>query len=400
MQIQRSYFHKLWDETNERKISILLGARQVGKSTLLRQLEAEAKRRGLTTNFYDLEQPSDLKRLAGDAEEVVRELSGKARVVFIDEFHYLKNASKIFKAIYDSGKPVKIYASGSSSLEIHKHLKESLAGRFIRTLVFPLSLSEWREVPGFKETDYLVWGGLPGLIHQAKEEGRLALLDNILSTYITKDVKGLIKEENVRAFNSLLYLLAQAQSSIATASSLARETGLSESTMARHLEVMNQTYVLHTLTSYSTNLANELKKSKKYYFFDLGIRNALLKDFRPAEERQDKGCLYETAVMLHLISQLKPNMELRFWRTKKGEEVDFVLLKNRIPIPIEVKSQLVRPEVPPAVKNFLKRYPKAPFAIIFNCSFNKTVKMEDSSSPIRFIKWTSAADLDYLKSIR
>lgn len=400
MQIHRAYFNQLWDEASERKISILLGARQVGKSTLLRQLEAEAKRHGLTTNFYDLEQPSDLKRLAGDAEEVIHELSGKARVVFIDELHYLKNASKIFKAIYDSGKPVKVYASGSSSLEIHKHLKESLAGRFLRTLIFPLSLSEWKQVPHFKETDYLVWGGLPGLIHQAKEEGRLALLDNILSTYITKDIKGLIKEENVRAFNALIHLLAQAQGSIATASSLARETGLSESTVARHLEVMNQTYVLHAVTSYSTNLANELKKSKKYYFFDLGIRNALLKDFRSAGERQDKGSLYETAVMLHLISGLKPNMELRFWRTKKGEEVDFVLLKNRIPVPIEVKSELAGPEVPAGVRSFLKRYPKAPFAIVFNGSLEKIIEVKDLPSPIRFIKWTGAADLDYLKGIR
>lgn len=400
MQIQRPYFKQLWDEANERKISILLGARQVGKSTLLRQLEAEAKRRELTTNFYDLEQPSDLKRLAGDAEEVIHELSGKARMVFIDEFHYLKNASKIFKAIYDSGARVKIYASGSSSLEIHKHLKESLAGRFIRTFIFPLSLSEWRQIPDFKETDYLVWGGLPGLIHEAKEEGRLALLDNILSTYLTKDIKGLIQEENVRAFNALLHVLAQAQGSIATASSMARETGLSESTVARHLEIMSQTYVLHTVTSYSANLANELKKSKKYYFFDLGIRNALLKDFRSAGERQDKGSLYETAVMLHLISQLKPNMELRFWRTKKGEEVDFVLLKNRIPVPIEVKSELLKPEIPPGIRSFLKRYPKAPFAIIFNSSLEKTINISDSPRPIRFIKWTGPADLDYLKSVR
>ncbi len=90
---------------------------------------------------------------------------------------------------------------------------------------------------------------------------------------------------------------------------------------------MTQTYVLHVLPSYSTNLANELKKSKKYYFFDLGIRNTLLKDFRPAREREDKGVLYETAVMLHLRAQLQPNMELRFWKSKKGEEVDFILVE-------------------------------------------------------------------------
>jgi len=399
MQIQRHYFKKLWGEISDRKISILLGARQVGKSTLLRQLEREAKKQGYATGFYDLEQPADLKKLAGDSENVIGELTEKTRVAFIDEFHYLKNASKLFKAIYDSGKRVKIYASGSSSLEIHKHIKESLAGRFIRTMIFPLSLSEWRQVKGFKERDYLEWGGLPGLIHQHTDEERVGLLDNILSTYITKDIKGLIKEENVRAFNSLLYLVAQSQGALTAASGLARETGISESTVARHLEVMAQTYVLHALPSYSTNMANELKKSKKYYFFDGGIRNALLKDFRPAEEREDKGVLYETAVMLHLISRLKPNMELRFWRTKKGEEVDFVLVKNRVPLPIEVKSDLTKPEIPWGLKSFLRRYPKTPFAVVFNNSFEDIVQT-DTGRQLYFKKWTKVEELDYLQEIR
>lgn len=399
MEIPRPYFDSLLTEQSDPRISILLGARQVGKSTLMRQLEAEAKKRSYATRFYDLEQPADLKKLAGDAAHVIRELTAHARVVFIDEFHYLKNASKIFKAIYDSRKRVKIYASGSSSLQIHRHLKESLAGRFIRTTVFPLSLREWRSVKGFDEKDYLEWGGLPGLIHQKTPEDRLRLLENILSAYITKDIKGLIKEENIRAFNALLHLLAQSQGSLAVASSLARETGLSESTIARHLEVMSQTYVLYSLPSYSTNLANELKKSRKYYFFDMGIRNALLKDFRPASDREDKGVLYETAVMLHLISQLKPNMELRFWRTKKGEEIDFVLIKNRIPVPLEVKSDLSKPDIPSAIKSFFKRYPKAPFAIIFNNMIEETTQTDDGRK-IYFKKWTEAGELDYLKSVK
>ena len=398
MSIPRIYFDSLWKEISERKISILLGARQVGKSTLLRQLEDQAKKQGLATSFYDLEQSADLKRLSGNAETVIQELTRKRQIIFIDEFHYLKNASKIFKAIYDSRKRVKIYASGSSSLEIHKHLKESLAGRFFKTSIFPLSLIEWHQVRNFRDIHYLTWGGLPGLISQKTNDKKLALLDNILSTYITKDIKGLIKEENVRAFNSVLYLLAQSQGSMTSASNLARETGLSESTIARHLEVMIQTYVLHPLLSYSTNLANELKKSKKYYFYDLGIRNALLKDVRPAGVRDDKGVLYETAIALHLIFQLKPNMELRFWRTKKGEEVDFVLLKNRIPVPIEVKSRINKPEIPLGIKSFFRIYPVAPFALIFNESLE--TEIEDAAGhKIYFKKWQAASNLDYLKRI-
>ena len=396
--IQRLYFEGLWQERKKREISIILGARQVGKSTLLCQLQEKAKKKGLSTLFFDLEQPSHLRELAGDEEEVIQKLVSSSNIVFIDEFHYLKNASKIFKAIYDSNRKIKIYASGSSSIEIHKHLKESLAGRFIKTMVYPLSGSELGEIEKFDHSQYLQWGGLPGLLHQRGSEAKATLLENILSTYITKDVKGLIREENVRAFNTLLYSLAQAQGSISCASNLARETGLSESTVSRHLELMSQTYVLYALNSYSTNLANELKKSKKYYFYDLGIRNILLKDLRKAELREDKGILYETAVLLQLIPQLKPNMEIRFWRTKKQEEVDFVLLKNRIPVPIEVKSTLKTPEIPRGIISFMKRYPKSPFGIVFNTNLEET-KMLPDHKKIYFKKWQDSTYLSYMKSL-
>lgn len=397
MQINRLYFNKLWNEISEPFISILLGARQVGKSTLLRQLEEKAKKSSFTTAFYDLEQPSDLNRLSGTDQEIIRELTSQAQVIFIDEFHYLKNASKIFKAIYDGHKPVKIYASGSSSLEIHKHLKESLAGRFAKTIVYPLSIEEWKQCPNFSNDDYLQWGGMPALIHKPQANDRAALLENIVSSYITKDIKGLIKEENIRSFNSLLYLLAQSQGAVAVVSNLARETGLSESTVARHLEIISQTYVLHVVSSYSGNMANELKKSKKYYLFDIGIRNLLLKDFHAVSQREDKGALYETAVLLHLTAQLKPNMEIRFWRTKKGDEVDFVLLKNRVPIPIEVKSSLARPDAPKGLAGFIKRYPKAPFGVVFNASIEAEIKVE--GRPIFFKPWEQAAQVDFLKSV-
>jgi len=396
MYIKRLYFNGLWEESTEPEISILLGARQVGKSTLMRQLEAKARSVKKTTVFYDLEQPSDLQRLSGNPQQVIDELTSSGEVVFIDEFHYLKNASKIFKAIYDSKRKTKIYASGSSSLEIHKHLKESLAGRFRKTIIYPLSLSENLKVKGCYADDYLVWGGMPGLIHQSSLSSKLHLLENIVSTYITKDIKGLIKEENIRSFNSLLYHLAQSQGSMVVASNLARETGLSESTVARHLEIMAQTYVLYALPSYSTNLANELKKSKKYYLFDNGIRNLLLKDMGKITRREDKGVLYESIILCHLISKLQPNMELRFWRTKKGDEIDFVLIKNRIPIPIEVKSNLKNTDVPKGVIQFLKRYPKAPYAVVYNAKVVGKEKIFDRI--VYFKKWESVEQLEYLRN--
>ena len=376
MRIKRSIFKKLYNEVLEPEISILLGARQVGKTTLMRQLEARFRKDGLSTKFFDLESSADLEELSGTDKEVFDKIVKSGKVVFIDEFHYLKNASKLFKAVYDSRTSIKIYASGSSSLEIHKHLKESLAGRFRKTMIYPLSLEESKQIPKSDMNEFLKWGDMPGLIHRKTEDEKMDLLENIVSTYITKDIKALIKEENVRAFNSMLYSIAQNQGSLTVAANISRDAGISESTVANYLEIMSQTYVCHLIHSYSSNLANELKKSKKCYLFDIGIRNSLLKDFRYAWDREDKGTIYETFVLLHLMQQIKPNMEMRFWRTKKGAEVDFILLINRRPIPIEVKSDLKEPSVPAGMLSFMRAYPGVSNAYVFNETVKQNVKLD------------------------
>jgi predicted AAA+ superfamily ATPase len=156
-------------------------------------------------------------------------------------------------------------------------------------------------------------------------------------TYLLKDIKSLIREENIRAFNSILYGIAQNQGQIVSVASLARDAGLSEPAIKHHLELMSQTYVCFPLDSYARNLANELKKVKKYYLYDIGIRNCILNDYSQLDNRPDKGAIVESFVALALIKQLKPNMEIKFWRTRQGDEVDFILLKNRIPVPVEVK---------------------------------------------------------------
>lgn len=168
-------------------------------------------------------------------------LTQTAEILLLDEFHYLKNASHFFKAVFDSGAAVKIFASGSSSLEIHKHLKESLAG----------------------------------LLAKRDSQERQTYLHDLLETYILKDIKALIKDENIKAFNHLIYLLADSRGAVVSVANLAREVGLTARTIEKYLTILEQTYVCYPVPSFSTNLANELKKSKKYYLYDIGIRNAM-----------------------------------------------------------------------------------------------------------------------------
>ena len=373
-QINRLIFHRLQQEITQPEVNILLGARQVGKTTLLHALESYAQSAGYKTAFFDLEQPQVLAEFNRPSQQIIDRLKAAGQIIFIDEFQYLENASKIFKAIYDGTEKVKIVCTGSSSLEIHKHLHESLAGRRILFYISPLLYEEIKAAfPTSTLSEYLAYGGMPALTHVSLESRKQLLLTELLGAYILKDVKSLVREENIRAFNHLLYLLAQNQGALVSGHALSKEINMSAKAVARYLEILEQTFVNFHVCSYSTNLGNELKKSFKTYFYDTGIRNAILRDYAHFDGRPDQGAILESMVFMTLRSRLLPNMELKFWRTKDGSEVDFVLLKNRKPIPIEVKSRLSGPEIPRGLKRFIDRYPKTKAAYVVNLNRRGTV---------------------------
>jgi len=367
MDIKRHIKAKLCDDIINKQASILIGARQTGKTYLLRQIEEQAIKRGLSTCFFDLEQPETLAKFNISDSAIIELLVTSGDVVLIDEFHYIKNASKIFKAIYDRKKTVKIFASGSSSLEIHKHLKESLAGRKLLYRIYPCSYDEIKQaIENETFAYYCRYGGLPGLIHFFDPEKKQAVLLDILQSYLLKDIKSLIKEENIRAFNNLLFLLAQNQGSIVSTASISREVGLTARTIESYLEILEQTYVNFSIHSYSGNLGNELKKSKKYYLYDLGIRNILLKNFAALNERKDAGVILESFVFLELQKKLTPDSEIRFWRLRDGTEVDFIWIKNQKPYPVEVKMTCGKNEIPKGIIAFLNKYPQTSRAFAVN----------------------------------
>ncbi len=395
--IKRSIFNKLREEISNPEVLILLGARQVGKTTLLKALEKECRRMNITTKFYDLEQPHLLGQFNRPEEEIQRKITTAGKVVFIDEFQYIANASKIFKSIFDSAKHVKIICSGSSSLEIHKHLQESLAGRRFLYRIFPLAFFELNSQTGMNLKTYLKYGGMPGLTKTNSDERKQQILSELLSSYILKDVKSLVKEENLRAFNHFLYLLAENQGSVISIHSIANQVKMSSKAVNRYLDILEGTYVNFRIFSYSRNLGNELKKSCKTYLYDIGIRNALLRDFSSVNQRHDKGILFETFVFLSLQSRLKPNMELKFWRTKDGYEVDFILIKNRKPFPIEVKSQLTSIQIPKGLKHFLKRYPETTKAFVINEKLTETLM--SANTEILFLTFKNFDSDNFFKMI-
>ncbi len=373
--INRFILNKLQEELTQPEVLILLGPRQVGKTTLLKMLQDHAREKDHQTAFFDLEQPQILADFNRPNKEIIQKIVESGKIIFIDEFQYVANISKIFKAIFDSGRKIKIICSGSSSLQIHKHLKESLAGRRFLYRIYPLTLSELKAaVKNYSFENYLKFGGMPGLTQTDSAERKQQILNELLGSYILKDVKSLVKEENIRAFNHLLYLLAENQGSTISANSLAAEVGMSPKAINRYLEILEQTYVNYRIYSYSKNLGNELRKSCKTCLYDLGIRNALLKDFS-GPDRKDYGIILESFVFLRLRTMLQPNMEIKFWRTKDGGEVDFILLKDRRPIPIEVKATVEKSKIPLGLKRFLNRYPDVKSAYVINGSLNDRINL-------------------------
>ena len=315
---------------------------------------------------FNMEFPDDLLFFSKSENEIFNQLTATPNtIIFIDEFHYIKNSSKIFKGIYDKKKDIKIVVSGPSSLEIHKHLKESLAGRRRILRIFPLNWDEWQQTKG-KMEDFIVYGGMPGPVHLPTKEKKIEYLFQMVQAYILKDVKGLLKEENIRAFNHLLFYMAENQGQIIPVSNIAREIRVTNKTVEHYLTLMEQTFVLYQLSSFSRKLSNELKKSKKYYFYDNGIRNSLLKNFSRPDLRDDVDVLYESHVFLELHKRQRANVELRFWRTKQGDKVDFIWIEDQCPIPIEVKTSYNSNTPPKGLLKFLKAYPESPFGFIIN----------------------------------
>lgn len=366
MMIKRNILKQLQQELTQPEIVILLGPRQVGKTTLLKMLQDFCRKNGQKTAFFDLEQPSVSAEFNRSDKEITRMITEAGDVVFIDEFQYVSNISKIFKSVFDTGRKIKIVCSGSSSLEIHKHLKESLAGRRFLYRIYPLAYSEIAgTLKDYPLEKYLAFGGMPGLTQTDSVERKQQILNELLGSYILKDIRSLVKEENIRAFNHLLYLLAENQGSTISVNSLANEVGMSSKAISHYLDILEQTYVNYRVSSYSKNLGNELKKSYKTYFYDIGVRNVLLKDFSGAQ-RKDYGAILESFVFLKLQTMLQPNMEIKFWRTKDGAEVDFILVKDRRPIPVEVKANIELSEIPSGLKRFLARYPDVRSAYIVN----------------------------------
>lgn len=388
MGLKRTIYDYIIRDFRRREIGIIIGPRQVGKTTLLKELAIYCKRKNAKYRYFNLEMPSDANYFAKDFQDMLSDMAKEKQVILIDEFHYLPNATKLFKLIYDEFKKIKIYASGSSAIEMHKHLKESLAGRRHIYRLFPLSFQEWLpsktstiRLPGNFHVkinyhthsklkryleEFIVFGAMPGLVHEKTIEAKKRLLLDLVATYIQKDIKALLREEDILSFNRLLSLLAGQEGSLLSENNVSGMLNYSLRQVRKDLAILNQMFLLDILKPFFTNRGRELKQTNKIYFFDSGIRNAILRDFRGLERRPDKGVLLESFCLHEMQKDLRVAQEIYYWRTREKDEVDFILVQDRIPIAVEVKSKISTPDIPNGIKQFLNKYPECKTAVILN----------------------------------
>ncbi len=395
MIIKREIFDKLLSQLNRPQISIIIGARQVGKSTILKEIQKKIK---IPSIFLNFENPLHLRILREGYNSFIREIGKEKKVVFIDEFHYYKNITAVFKAVYDLNPQIKIYATGSSSMEIHTHLKESLAGRKLETHLYPFSFSEWlitknialpdlatpfkiiihEKLKGYIK-EFLKYGAMPGLIHFNTDIEKREYLESIYSTYIAKDIKTFLKEERIIDFNKLIELIILLNAKLLNENVLSKESKLSVRQVRKYIDILKETFVIFLLKPLFTNKKKEIIKTSKVYFYDTGISNMMQRNFAEIDIRMDKGEILEQFVFLELLKSVDIRYNLNYWRTTDKYEVDFILSKDGELLPIEVKTRWDTERIPSGLRKFFEYYPDVTKAVILQIDEKREFKYKDKT---------------------
>lgn len=374
MSIQRQIAPHLENDFFKGKIIILLGARQVGKSTLIRMLPSCQK---LKTLWLDGENVDVNQLLKNTNSERLKQIAANHQIVVIDEAQKIESIGSILKLFADYHKNIQVIASGSSAFELRSTLNEPLTGRKFEYQLFPISfiemqtntdlIQEIRQLP-----QRLVYGYYPEIVTHPNDAERL--LRFLSDSYLYKDIflfKGIKKPEKML---DLLRLLAWQIGSEVNYNELSNTLKLDNETVESYITMLEQAFVVYKLPAYHTNHRNELKKSKKIYFNDLGIRNSLINDFRPIETRGDTGALFENFVINELLKQneyKKINANFYFWRNTDQKEIDLVVYKNHQLQAFEIKwnpAKKVR-----LTKSFSNLYGETKFMIIHKENFFEVI---------------------------
>ena len=311
------------------KIMIIYGARQVGKTTLVQSILSKTDKKTLQINGDRLGNNNDIS--SRDLQKLESLVAGYD-ILFIDEAQRIPEIGMNLKILYDHLPNLKIIVTGSSSLDLSSSIKEPLTGRKRQFTLYPISFLELsHEYSNFdlKEIleDRMIFGSYPQILNIKNREEKTEYIAELTEDYLYKDI---LEIENIRyhrKLRDLLRLLAFQVGSEISLSELGTNLGLRKDTVARYIDLLERSFVLFTLGGFSRNLRKEVNKKPKIYFYDLGVRNAVIGNFNYLEQRNDIGALWENFLVLERVKRnayKRHHCNQYFWRTYTGAELDYI----------------------------------------------------------------------------
>jgi uncharacterized protein len=348
------------------KIVVIYGARQVGKTTLVRRVLEDLPYRSLTVNadevrYADLLSSRDLRRLRG--------LVQGYELLFVDEAQRIPEIGVNLKLLIDNLPELRIVVTGSSSLDLASKVQEPLTGRAWVHRLYPIALSELARLHNSFELDdmleeRLVYGSYPELFALPGDEQRREYLQNLSASYLYKDVLEIGGVRHSSKLRNLVRLLAFQIGREVSLTELGGRLQMSKETVAAYMDRLEQSYVLFRLGGFSRNLRKEVSKQDKVYFWDLGVRNVAIDNLKPLAERDDVGALWENMVIAERLKWLHYRQTLAslyFWRTYTGAEIDIVEEREGNLYAYECKWGRPRRRAP---ESFFAAYPGASFETV------------------------------------
>lgn len=310
-----------------KKAIIVTGPRQSGKTTLILKLIEPYKRETLIVNGDD---PVTEQLFGRPNTEQLRQIIGKNKILFIDEAQRIPNIGLTSKLIVDNFKEVQLILSGSSSFELMNQTQEPLTGRKWTFSLWPVNWQEWQEYTGYLKAEQdlenrLIFGLYPEVLMNLSDQQ--AILQELTDSYLYKDILIYGNIQKPDMIQKLVQALAWQIGSEVSYAELSQMVGLDAKTVSNYIDVLEKAFILFRLPAFSRNLRNEIKTNRKIYFYDNGVRNAVVGQFLPLQSRQDTGALWENFLISERRKQIfyQRSATLQyFWRTKQQQEIDYV----------------------------------------------------------------------------
>ena len=348
------------------KVVVIYGARRTGKTTLINEFLKGASGENLLVSGEDITVSS---YLSSQSIEKLAAFVGQATLLIIDEAQKIPNIGINLKLIVDHIPGVRVVVSGSSSFDLARSTGEPLTGRKYTLKLYPLAQMEISQIEKIHQTDAnlearLIYGSYPEVVLMRDNTGRQKYLQEIVSSYLYKDILELDGIRHSGKIIHLLQLLAFQIGKEVSYSELGGALSMSKNTVERYLDLLEKAFVLQKLSGFSRNLRNEIKKNSRYYFLDNGVRNALINNFNPLEQRNDAGELWENYLVLERMKKqeyLNVAANNYFWRTHTQQEIDFVEEREGRLFAYEIKWSKTKSS-PPAL--WRKTYPDSSFASV------------------------------------